>query len=80
MILASPLSLLNSTDNSLFQTNHQVELLTKECDRLVSEKEEQVRENRMREKERYVNTLAKLRSEGLCRYIISHCHGKYTVR
>lgn len=50
-----------------FQTNHQVELLTRDRDQLMRKKEDEIRENRMREKEHYTNTLAKLRSEGLCR-------------
>lgn len=51
-----------------FQANNQVEVLTWERDRLLKRREEAERENRVREKEHYMNTLAKLRSEGLHRY------------
>lgn len=52
----------------IFQTNDQVEFLTNERDRLMKQKKVEMREKHSKEKERYTNTLAKLRAEGLDRY------------
>jgi hypothetical protein len=42
-------------------------MLTQERDRLVRQKEAEMKESRMKERVHYTSTLAKLRSEGLHR-------------